>query len=270
MDTVYSQNFKEIINDTPRQAARHNNRYVMPEHLLLSLLNNTEGEPSHLIERVSKGVSAYELREALDTALFNASTESEYSGTVNLNDVSISDLTGRIIKLSVLEARMLKSNLVDSTHLLLAIFHNSDAQNSEFMEPFHRAGVTYESLYRLMAANSNTAPRMGAEFTEDDDFEYPLAYGSVYDEDSDVWVLDVFPVDHAFLGNAVCNSAAVNSMLLFSLFCISSLTVTFTGTHTYWFPVVSSITKPSFQPFSVFQTAFPLLIALNPFGIIGF
>ena len=169
MDTVYSQNFKEIINDTPRQAARHNNRYVMPEHLLLSLLNNTEGEPSHLIERVSKGVSAYELREALDTALFNASTESEYSGTVNLNDVSISDLTGRIIKLSVLEARMLKSNLVDSTHLLLAIFHNSDAQNSEFMEPFHRAGVTYESLYRLMAANSNTAPRMGAEFTEDDD-----------------------------------------------------------------------------------------------------
>ncbi|WP_300811579.1 ATP-dependent Clp protease ATP-binding subunit [uncultured Duncaniella sp.] len=169
MDTVYSQKFKEIINDTPKQAARHNNRYVMPEHLLLSLLNDTDGEPARLVDRSARGASAYELREALDTALFNASTDGDYQGVVNINDVTLSDLTGRIIKLSVLEARMLKSNVVDSTHLLLAIFHNSDAQNSDFMEPFHRAGVTYEALYRLMAANSNPQPRMGAEFAEDDD-----------------------------------------------------------------------------------------------------
>ena len=38
MDIVYSRKFKEIISDAPRQAARHNSRYVMPEHLLLSLL----------------------------------------------------------------------------------------------------------------------------------------------------------------------------------------------------------------------------------------
>ncbi len=178
MDTVYSQKFKEIINDTPKQAARHNNRYVMPEHLLLSLLNDTESEPSRLVERSAKGASVYELREALDKALFNASSDAEYNGTVNLNDVSISDLTGRIIKLSVLEARMLKSNMVDATHLLLAIFHNSDAQNSEFMEPFHRAGVTYESLYRLLAASSNPAPSMGAEYTEDDDDDDELPSSS--------------------------------------------------------------------------------------------
>ncbi|MCM1138618.1 MAG: ATP-dependent Clp protease ATP-binding subunit [Duncaniella sp.] len=175
MDTVYSQNFKEIINDTPRMAARHNSRYVMPEHLLMSLLNDTDSEPSKLVERAAKGSSSYELREALDTALYNAATESKYDGTVNLQDVSISDLTGRIIKLSVLEARMLKSNLVDSTHLLLAIFHNSDAQNSEFMEPFRRAGVTYESLYRILAASNspggNATPSMGAGYTEDDDDE---------------------------------------------------------------------------------------------------
>lgn len=175
METVYSQNFKEIINGTPRMAARHNSRYVMPEHLLLSLLNDTDSEPSKLVERAAKGSSSYELREALDTALYNAATESNYDGTVNLQDVAISDLTGRIIKLSVLEARMLKSNLVDSTHLLLAIFHNSDAQNSEFMEPFRRAGVTYESLYRLLAASNgtggNNATSMGAGYTEDDDDE---------------------------------------------------------------------------------------------------
>ncbi|MDE7474150.1 MAG: hypothetical protein K2M71_00815, partial [Duncaniella sp.] len=148
MDTVYSRKFKEIISDSPRQAARHNNRYVMPEHLLLSLLTDMEGEPARLIDRAAKGASAYELRENLDKALFNAASDTDYNGTVGISEVSVSDLTGRIIKLSVLEARMLKSNEVDSTHLLLAIFHNSDAQNSDFMDSFKRAGISYESLYR--------------------------------------------------------------------------------------------------------------------------
>ena len=169
MDTVYSQKFKEMINDSPKQAARHNSKYVMPEHLLLSLLSDMEGEPARLIDRAAKGASAYELRENLDKALFNAATEAGYQGTVGISDVSLSDLTGRIIKLSVLEARMLKSNEVDATHLLLAIFHNSDAQNSEFMTAFHRAGITYEAIYRLLAAESDLATPMNADFTEDDD-----------------------------------------------------------------------------------------------------
>ena len=175
MDTVYSRKFKEIISDAPRQAARHNSRYVMPEHMLLSLLTDMEGDPARLVDRAAKGVSAYELRENLDKALFNAATEQGYQGTVGINEVSLSDLTGRIIKLSVLEARMLKSNEVDSTHLLLAIFHNSDAQNSEFMEAFNRAGITYEALYRLVAADADIPTALNSEFAgdEDDDDEMP-------------------------------------------------------------------------------------------------
>ena len=174
MDTVYSRKFKEIISDSPRQAARHNNRYVMPEHLLLSLLTDMEGEPARLIDRAAKGASAYELRENLDKALFNAASDTDYNGTVGISEVSVSDLTGRIIKLSVLEARMLKSNEVDSTHLLLAIFHNSDAQNSDFMDSFKRAGISYESLYRLVASDADIPAAHNSDFAgEDDDDEMP-------------------------------------------------------------------------------------------------
>lgn len=169
MDTVYSRKFKEIIADSPKQAARHNSRYVMPEHLLISLLTDMEGEAARLIDRSAKGASAYELRENLDKALFNAATEGSYQGPVGLADVSLSDLTGRIIKLSVLEARMLKSNEVDAIHLLLAIFHNSDAQNSEMMDMFHRAGITYETLYRLVASDANIPTAMNSDFADDDE-----------------------------------------------------------------------------------------------------
>ena len=40
MDTIYSQKFKEIINDSRNQAVRHNSANVMPEHLMLSLLSD--------------------------------------------------------------------------------------------------------------------------------------------------------------------------------------------------------------------------------------
>ena len=172
METVYSQKFKDTVNSTPMLAARHNSRYVMPEHLLLALLSDSGSEAAQLIDRASRDSSSARLQESLDKELFNAAAESGYTGTVAVSDVSVSDLTSRIIKLSVLEARMLKSNVVDAVHLLLAIFHNSDAQNSAFMEPFRRAGVTYESLYRLLAGTSDqpmSLQRDGDDEDEEDD-----------------------------------------------------------------------------------------------------
>ncbi len=169
METVYTTKFKEIVNSTPALAARHNSRYVMPEHLLLALISDPASDASKLVERASRGSTSKQLHENLDNELFNAAAESGYSGTVSLSDVSVSDLTGRIIKLSVLEARMLKSNVVDTIHLILAIFHNSDAQNSSFMEPFRRAGVTYESLYRLLAADSDKPMSLQRDGDDDDE-----------------------------------------------------------------------------------------------------
>ena len=84
--------------------------------------------------------------------------------------MGVSDLANRIIKLSVLEARMLKTNVVDSEHLLLALFHNNEVQNLDIMAQFREVGVTYETLYKLLA-NVTDAPKMGASFSEDDDDE---------------------------------------------------------------------------------------------------
>ena len=178
METLYSQKFKEVVNEAPSQAVRHNSHYVTPEHLLLSLLKDVDSEPARLVERAAKGASVYQLREALDNALFNAASEGAFKGNVSMEDVTVSDLTGRIIKLSVLEARLLKSSTVDALHLLLAIFHNSDAQASEFMQPFQKAGVNYNTLARLVGSAGST-PIMSddAAYDEPDEEEEGAAPG---------------------------------------------------------------------------------------------
>ncbi len=169
METVYSQKFKTVVSDSPSVAASHNSRYVLPEHLLLSLLRDTDGAPAKTIDHVVRNSSAEQLRTTLDNALLSSATDKGFTGTVAVNDVAMSDLTGRIVKLSVLEARMLRSNVVDDIHLLLALFHNSDAQHSEFMEPFRRAGVTYESLMHYL--NPQAGRPMASSLDDDDEEE---------------------------------------------------------------------------------------------------
>ncbi len=176
MDLNYTQGLKRVLTSGHSEAVRHNNSVIMPEHFLLALMKEVDSEPFKLVERVSAGSSAYELQQELDREMFEASlAESGSQGTVSADKVTASDVANRIIRLSVLEARMLKSEVVDSVHLLLAIFHNSEMQASPYMARFKRAGVTYEALYGQLA----DAPKMGADFAdgEDDDEDDSLPTG---------------------------------------------------------------------------------------------
>ncbi len=166
MDINFSKELKDVLDNSRKEAIKHNSKAINPEHLLLALISNFDSKPFHLLEKVSTGCSVYELQQELDNEIFDL-TESE------LTEIPVSDLSNRLIKLSVLEARMLKSNIVDTEHLLLAIFHNTETQNMQFMARFKNAGITYESLYKMLA-NVTDTPQMGAGFTDDEEDDEEL------------------------------------------------------------------------------------------------
>lgn len=169
MDTNFSKDLKTVLDNSRSEAIRHNNKVIRPEHLLLSIMRNTDTKAFSLLERAMKdGYTIYDLRSELDGALYEAASSTD--------ELTVSDLANRIIKLSVLEARMLKSNMVDSEHLLLAIFHNSEANTSEMFKEFRKAGVSYEELYRLLANVADT-PTAGAGFTDEDDDDSEEVFG---------------------------------------------------------------------------------------------
>ena len=120
MDNNFSSDIQRLLERSKKEALRHNNSSISPAHLLAAMLSDIESSPSRLIEKAS--ASAYELKQQLDEHLFNEST-----GPVK--ELSVSDLTNRIVKLSVLEARLLKTQTVDTLHILLALFHNYEVRN---------------------------------------------------------------------------------------------------------------------------------------------
>lgn len=161
MEINFSDDFKTALDNSRNEAVRHNSSMVMPSHLLFALISDPTSRVSALIERLAHDVSVYQLSQELDNTLFETAIHDS-------DDITISDLANRLVKLSVLEARNLKSAIVDVEHILMAIFHNSEVQQQDFIKPFLRAGVTYEALYKALS-NKADAPQAGAGTSDDDD-----------------------------------------------------------------------------------------------------
>ncbi len=162
MEANFSNELKSLLELSRVEALRHNNKIIRPEHLLLALMSKDTTEAYRVLKEVVGLDRMLEVKITLDNELFEAPSIGE--------ELTASDLANRILKLSVLEARMLKSEEVDSEHLLLAIFHNNEMKSTSAIKAMQEAGATYEALYKLLA-NVADMPQMGAGFTDDEEDE---------------------------------------------------------------------------------------------------
>jgi len=63
---------KTVLENSRKEAIRHNNSIITPEHLFLALLADTGSRVFSLLERASRNVSVYQLRTQLDDSLYDA------------------------------------------------------------------------------------------------------------------------------------------------------------------------------------------------------
>ncbi len=131
MEIRFNDELQRALAKSPEQALRHNVSVIRPEHLFLTLISDPEGTAFKLIERAAQGSSAYRLSEQLDEYIYNTAIDEAPSGDADAqprDKVIIDDLTNRLIKLSVLEAKMVRSDVVGPEHFVLALFHNSETR----------------------------------------------------------------------------------------------------------------------------------------------
>ncbi len=170
MEIRFNDELQRALAKSPEQALRHNVSVIRPEHLFLTLISDPEGTAFKLIERAAQGSSAYRLSEQLDEYIYNTAIDEAPSGDADAqprDKVIIDDLTNRLIKLSVLEAKMVRSDVVGPEHFVLALFHNSETRRLDCLKPFEAAGVTYATLHAIVAGAES--PAMGAGYDEDEE-----------------------------------------------------------------------------------------------------
>lgn len=93
------------------EASRLRCKSIRSEHLLLGLLRDTDGHATSILNSMS--VDLVKLREEIES--FFPHKDEENSD--NISDVILDEDASKVLRFCILEARMLKSNLVDTEHL---------------------------------------------------------------------------------------------------------------------------------------------------------
>ena len=159
MNNQFSQRVSDIITYSKEEANRLRNRYIGPEHLLLGMLRDGGGKAIEILmkldidlKRVKSRLESF-LKEVEDDTL---SPDAE---------VPLSPIAAKVLKMCMLEARLLKNATADTEHVLLAILKDGDNLAATVLEENQ---VDYQSVFEQLSMKS-TNPNAGMGFTEDDE-----------------------------------------------------------------------------------------------------
>ncbi|MDU1889749.1 MAG: ATP-dependent Clp protease ATP-binding subunit [Dysgonomonas sp.] len=166
MENNFSQRVRKIMTYSREEAGRLQTNYLGPEHLMLGILRNGEGLAIQALKDF--GIDLVELKDSIDNNILKQQ-EDAYPNS----EIVLSKSTEKILKMSILEARLTKSQETDSEHLLLAILKDHDNTAAMLLEEYHmdyNGAFTYiKSMGDIMHNNTKESPQMGADFTDDED-----------------------------------------------------------------------------------------------------
>ena len=128
MEAKFSPKVKEIITYSREEALRLSHAYIGLEHLMLGIIRDGDGLALRTLS--SLNVDVPNLKKSVEQAIFDKATKQ----ALNANTLPLTKQAERALKLTVLEAKVLKNEIVASEHLLLAILKNKNNLITQIME----------------------------------------------------------------------------------------------------------------------------------------
>ena len=160
MDNNFSTQVKEIISYSREEALRLGNDFIGTEHLVLGLIRDGENTAVKILKALQ--VDVYELRKEIELAVKDKTGKN----IANINSLPLTKQAEKVIRITVLEAKAVKSANVESEHLMLSILKNKENIATQILNQFD---VDYDIFKTELGFVASDLPR--AEFNEEDDFD---------------------------------------------------------------------------------------------------
>ena len=162
MDNNFSPQVKEIIVFSREEALRLGNDFIGTEHLLLGLIREGENTAVKVLKQLN--VDLYELRKEVEMAIKDKTGKN----IANINSLPLTKQAEKVIRVTVLEAKSLKSTLVETEHLMLSILKNKENIASQILGQFD---VDYDIFKNETGMVKNSDPKSEYAEENDDDFD---------------------------------------------------------------------------------------------------
>ncbi|MES2799628.1 MAG: ATP-dependent Clp protease ATP-binding subunit [Bacteroidota bacterium] len=160
MEAKFSPRVKDVLEFSREEALRLESGYIGVEHLLLGLIREADGTAIKIL-----------LEFKLD--LRQVRTEIEATLTKDINhsqNLPMVKQAEKVLKTAYLEAKLFKSPVVGTEHILLAMLKN---ESTFATKTLNRYGVIYENVKDELEAmiEENTSPRAEFPGSQDDETE---------------------------------------------------------------------------------------------------
>jgi ATP-dependent Clp protease ATP-binding subunit ClpC len=160
MEAKFSNRVKEVISLSREEALRLGHDYIGTEHLLLGMIREGEGVAVSILKKL--GVPLDELRNSIERAVKGTATHN----VKNLANIPLTRQSEKVLKITYLEAKIFKSQLIGTEHLLLSILRDEDNIATQIL---HKFDTNYDSVKEMLEFQTDSAPRAKAEADDPDD-----------------------------------------------------------------------------------------------------
>ena len=165
MDNNFSAQVKEIISFSREEALRLGNDFIGTEHLLLGLIRDGENVAIKVLKQLN--VDLYELRKEIELAVKDKTGKN----IANINSLPLTKQAEKVIRVTVLEAKALKSPLVETEHLLLSILKNKENIATQILNQFDVDYDIFKNELGMVGTNSTPPPKNEFSDEGEDDFD---------------------------------------------------------------------------------------------------
>lgn len=161
----FSSDVTALLSLSREEALRLYNDKVTPAHLMLAMIRQEQGHTREVLERLN--INILQLKQRLENIVRKQSGEVPFS----TDEMTLDEAASRIMRLSVLESMVTRSEDIEVEHILLAIARE---QNNEVSQMLKGQNVTYQDLMQMLFPDPNTTGgevQDGYEYEDDEEDE---------------------------------------------------------------------------------------------------
>jgi len=120
MEAKFSPKVKEVISYSREEALRLGHDYIGIEHLLLGLIREGDGLAIKVLQTLD--VDVVLIRRAIEDSIKDKIAKTTFSS----GNLPLTKQAEKVLKITVLEAKVLKSEVIGTEHLMMSILKNKD------------------------------------------------------------------------------------------------------------------------------------------------
>ena len=159
MDAHFSQRVNDILGYSKEEAIRLGNSHISPEHLFLGILREGEGVAVDIL--LNNGVDLLMLKGSIEKSI-----KADKPVAMADNDIlPLLKSTERVLRLVHIEAKAMKTKVIDTEHLLMAILRDESNLVTRFLTELD---IDYSLVKKAVEAGN---PAAQADFPHDEDDE---------------------------------------------------------------------------------------------------